>query len=138
MSKKAVAINYALTFIGVPYHYGGNNPLVGFDCSGLVCEVLKSVGVIKSHEDFSARELRKELLRQGATKSIETGAILFFGKSKDMVSHVAVALDESTMIESGGGDASTVTREAAQASGAMVRIRPIRADLVDSLLPNYG
>lgn len=29
-------VNYARTFIGVPYRYGGNSPKEGFDCSGYV------------------------------------------------------------------------------------------------------
>jgi cell wall-associated NlpC family hydrolase len=36
-------IQYAMSFIGVPYRWGGSNPITGFDCSGLVQEILKSV-----------------------------------------------------------------------------------------------
>ncbi|NDD53888.1 peptidoglycan endopeptidase [bacterium] len=36
-------IQYAMRFVGVPYVYGGNNPLSGMDCSGFVCECLKAV-----------------------------------------------------------------------------------------------
>lgn len=140
MDKKAVVIDYALSFVGTPYLYGGNNALTGWDCSGFLSEILKSVGLIKSHMDFSARELRRELLKVGISTfpTVTSGSILFFGKTKDMVSHVALALDESTMVESGGGDASTVTLEVAKKQGAMVRIRPIRKDLIDSIMPNYG
>lgn len=139
MSQKPLVINYALSFLGVPYIYGGNNRLQGIDCSGLTCEVLKAVGIIKHQEDYSARQLIKVLKDRGALSmpTITSGCVLFFGKSKDLVEHVAIALDERSMVEAGGGDRSVLTLEAAKERGACVRIRPIRKDLVECLLPTY-
>lgn len=124
-------LNYAMRFIGVPYIYGGNNPLTGMDCSGFVCECLKSIGVIDSHRDFSSRDLFK-LLKENykTTSKVESGCVVFFGKSASMVSHVAIALNDKLMIESGGGDSATISKERAANSNAFVRIRPLRKDLV--------
>lgn len=141
MTNKEVIIKYGIALIGTPYVYGGNNPLFGLDCSGLICELLKSVGVINWRIDLSAQGLRETLLK---TKHVSTfpiseeGSVLFFGKSKTTITHTGLALNKSVMLEAGGGDSSTSSIEQATMRGAFVRIRPIRADLVDSILPEYG
>lgn len=129
----SIMLDYAMRFVGVPYVYGGNNPISGMDCSGFVCECLKAIGVIESHRDYSARELFKLLKESEKTKSsrqIERGCVLFFGKNSSIISHVAIAINDKIMIESGGGDAGTISKEKAAISNAFVRIRPIRNDLV--------
>ncbi len=38
-------LQYAITFMHVPYVWGGNNPVSGFDCSGFVSYVYKNFGI---------------------------------------------------------------------------------------------
>lgn len=38
-------VEYAKTFLGIPYVYGAESPSVGFDCSGLTWYVLKHFGI---------------------------------------------------------------------------------------------
>ena len=38
-------INFAKTFMGTPYVWGGNTPDSGFDCSGFVCYVYKQFNI---------------------------------------------------------------------------------------------
>lgn len=44
-TKANDVIQYAETFIGVPYVYGSSNPTKGFDCSGFVWYVFKHFGI---------------------------------------------------------------------------------------------
>lgn len=127
---------YATRYVGVPYLYGGNNPLTGFDCSGLACEVLKAFDVIKV-SDLNAQQLHAVLSRDGTEVTPQLGAILFFGQSVHSISHVAIAVSDKLMIEAGGGDRTTVNLEEAKRRNAFVRQRPIRKDLVSAILPKY-
>lgn len=141
MTNREAVIEYALRFVGVPYLYGGNNPLTGWDCSAYICELLKSTGVIPWQVDLNAQGLRETLLKTKHESIFPTcveGSILFFGKSKTAITHTALALNQKIMLEAGGGDSTTTSVQEAGRRGAFVRIRPIRHDLIDSILPEYG
>ena len=133
-------IVYALSMLGTPYIWGGNNRLEGFDCSGFVLEALRSIGEAP-HRDSTAYQISNYLRRNPnwhrADK--ERGSLLFFGTG-DFIKHVSISLGDNLMIESGGGDRRTLTRRDAQARGAMVRVRPItsRRDYLMSLRLEYG
>lgn len=132
--------SYALSFLGTPYHYSGNNPIGGIDCSGLVCEILRSTGVI-GREDLSAQDLFNKFDGLGATYGIrKLGALAFYGKSVTAITHVAWVLSPYQIIEAGGGDSTTDTLEEAKARNAFVRLRTIehRPDLVATLMPRYA
>lgn len=133
-------IFYALSFIGTPYKWGGNNALTGVDCSGLCCEILRAGGVI-GKEDLSAQAIhdRLHVLGGGLKAEVFPGSLLFFGKSDKEITHVAFAVDKFFMVEAGGGGHLTLTKEDAAATGALVRLRPIssRLDLVAKIRPLY-
>lgn len=120
-----------MAHIGVPYKWGGNNALEGFDCSGFVQEGLMSIGKDPKGDQTAyalLQGLRKKypvLIDDGEIKRSD---ILFFG-SKDYITHTAVSIGEGLMIEAGGGGSKTKDFKAAMKAGAMVRIRPIRRDL---------
>lgn len=133
---------YALSFLGVPYRWGGENPITGVDCSGLVQELLISAGAHPDpHHDFTAQALYSYFEKHGAFPGLCTlGALAFYGKSRDQISHVAFCLDSSRVIEAGGGNHLTLTKDDAAAQNAFVRIRPVdhRADLVAVIKPAYN
>lgn len=138
MSKAAV-VAYAMSFLGTPYSYGGDGPW-GIDCSGLVIEVMKSVGVLPPHFRTSAHELYKTLGTMGHphVSTCEEGAIAFFGLPQH-ISHVAICKDDQFIIEAGGGSSSVITLDDAKKTNSFVRIRPlsIHKDLIGFILPNY-
>jgi len=126
-------IEYAKQFIGTPYKWGGNSPLEGLDCSALICEVLRAENVIGAREDLNSQMLFDRFyMTNNLSKNPSEGDLLFFGKDKDSITHVALALNDFQMIESGGGNSTTTTLEAAVKRNAMVRVRPIsdRSDFV--------
>ena len=126
---------YAQSMLGTPYIYGGNSPLRGLDCSGFVVECLRSVGIVDK-KDYSAMMLYNELKeREGYRSVLKRGSVLFFGSSRNKISHVAIAIDSNIMIESGGGDRNTLKFFDAVNKNAMVRFRPIRKDLVACIYP---
>jgi len=130
-------IDYLLNFVGTPYKWAGNNPIEGFDCSGLIMEGLKAHGIAKYNEDLSSQSIFDKL--SGGYKYFSPDShmiikndLLFFGKSAREISHVAIAYDNMLMLEAGGGDSTCTSVKRARKLGAFVRVRPIknRKDLI--------
>jgi len=100
-------------FIGViedlknqPYKWGGDDPLQGFDCSGMVIEGLKSVGLIGESDDYSANGLLLYFRDDNQSPMMDDpymGCLIFFLNSTLKAIHIGVALDSDFMIHAGGG-----------------------------------
>lgn len=118
-------VDIALLYFGTPYVWGGNKPEEGLDCSGFVSEVLRSAGYI-NEADRNAQMLYDELSEsEGVRSQLGRNSLMFFGKSRNEITHVAISMGRKRLIESGGeGRVSTVR--------GYVRIRPdsYRSDLV--------
>lgn len=125
----------SIQYCNTPYIWGGSKPLTGLDCSGLVFNILKDLQAYDgprttSHGFFEWAKKQTEFLSANPCH----GCLLFFGKP-ERINHVAIALDDKYMIESGGGDSRTKTRKDAETRNARVRIARInrRRDLVASI-----
>ncbi len=131
-------IDYAMKFIGIHYKYGGNHPAEGLDCSGFVQIILRAAG-IASKGDLSAQMLYDNYLLNGSRSEPQAGALCFYGKSAEYISHVSFMISPDLVIEAGGGDATTLDIQKAIAKQAFVRIRPYdhRKDLVAIRIPKY-
>jgi len=132
-------IDYALRFVGVPYIYGGKNPLVGLDCSGLVSLILKAGGALFFGMELSSGGIYEFLIKKHPTCDPKPGAVVFFGKDLQHICHVAFCLSDKIMIEAGGGHADTLTRQKAIEHNAFVKVMPIkyRSDYLCSIYPDY-
>ena len=126
---------YLMKFIGRPYIWAGDGSgkcSGGFDCSGLVLEGLWAFGLYDG-KDTTAQGIRESLEKKGWSNKNEnrlvSGSILFFGDNDKKITHVAVAIGDGFMIEAGGGGSKCKTPET---STGMVRVRPIRKDLVSA------
>jgi cell wall-associated NlpC family hydrolase len=128
---------YALQFVGLPYRWGGDDPMDGFDCSGLVQEVLQAAG-IDPPGDQTAHGLYTYFKTMGLRSGRELGALAFYG-SREKITHVGFCLDSRSMLEAGGGGSKTTSLEGAAKQNAYIRIRPIegRKDLVTCIVPDY-
>lgn len=131
-------IQYAMSFLGVPYRWGGENPITGLDCSGLVQEILKSVGM-DPPGDQTAQALFNHFVKVSRSGEFCEGAIAFYGSSMNKITHVAFMIDSFRVIEAGGGGSLTLTKEDASHQNAFVRIRPVkhRQDFLTTLNPVY-
>jgi cell wall-associated NlpC family hydrolase len=130
--------DYALSFLGQPYRWGGDDPIDGYDCSGLVQEILASVGADPAG-DQTAQTLFEYFRRQGRISGPALGALAFYGQNRNAITHVAFCLDRYRVIEAGGGGSKTTTREEAAKQNAFVRVRTFthRKDLVAIWMPEY-
>ena len=85
----------AIALVGTPYHYGGNTPAGGFDCSGLVGYVFRDVaGVVLPR---SAQEISEIGAPEVDRKRLESGDLVFFGRGR-RVSHVGIYVGERRFV----------------------------------------
>lgn len=126
-----------LSYLHTPYVWGGDCKNTGLDCSGFVIQILKIFGEVERGYDSTAQGIYYDLVKKIGINSafsnrIGLGTLLFFGASKDKITHIAIALDDVFMIEAGGGASATTTIESANKANANIRIRKIsnRKDLV--------
>lgn len=132
---------YAFSFVGTPYKWGGDNPMDGFDCSGLVVEILKSSGFIRYNADLSGQELYDLLIAKNIGIQIpkpQAGAIVFYGEPKH-IHHIGFAVSPTMMISAASGDETILTKDDARIRGAYVKLRPVNYmhDLAAIILPKY-
>ena len=119
-------IQYAMQFVGVPYKWNGKNPMDGFDCSGLIQELLTSMGIYFMGPQ-SAQMLYKAIASSASTRQLslaQAGALIFYGGGPDQIHHVAMMIDNYRMIEAGGGGPNVIDKTTASQSNAFVKIRP--------------
>lgn len=133
-------VEYARQFLGRSYIYGSNGPDT-FDCSGLMCFLLRREGLVGEKEDLSASGLYDKFKRSGQHQSAPypSGTLLFYGRSQESITHVALVIDAYHVLECGGGNEKTDSTEKAKALGACVRERSIhhRSDVVRAVQPPY-
>lgn len=85
-------VNYAKTFMGVPYVWGGTTP-AGFDCSGLVQYVYGHFG-INLHRVTYQQEYDGTIK---AASAAQAGDLVFFG-TRGSTYHVAISLGNGQYI----------------------------------------
>ena len=116
------AAQIALKAVGVPYRWGGESPLSGFDCSGLVRWAYGKVGVDLPHNSYA---LYGEGRRVSESK-LEPGDVLFF----EGLGHVGLYLGHGRMVHAPqtGRDVEVVKLDAANYGSRMIGARRIAPD----------
>lgn len=96
-------VRTARTFLGKPYVWGGESDAEGgYDCSGFVYSVLNKCGMKvprTTAQGYSS-------LGKTVTK-IQSADLLYFGKSTKQITHIAIAVNGTQMIESIGSSKNT-------------------------------
>lgn len=103
-----INIEKAKSYLGVPYVWGGESLKEGgFDCSGFAYNVLNDSGIEVCRD--TAKGYYTQFKKYEVAKStICSGDLLFFGKSKNSITHIAIAISDTEMIESIGGKRNTI------------------------------
>lgn len=132
----------ALSLVHKPYLWGGQNPLTGFDCSGLVVYLLRAARLINVHADYTAFGLFELLKRWECTTERKLGAVAFYGESMNLIKHCAFCLDDKWCIEARGDRTVQSFSDAMNyrsGEGAYVDLALIdgRKDFVCCLKPDY-
>ncbi|HET7610350.1 MAG TPA: C40 family peptidase [Rhodanobacteraceae bacterium] len=85
----------AISLVGTPYHWGGNTPETGFDCSGLVAYVFRTeAGIALPRTSRAMAALDAPTI---ARKDLEPGDLLFFGR-RHHVNHVAIYVGQGRFV----------------------------------------
>ncbi len=124
---KRIASRLAYKFVGLPYIWGGDDTVAGFDCSGFVIELLKSIGILPRGGDWTAKTLYVKF-KDKKVKFAKEGCLVFFAKNNKII-HVEYVWEKGLMIGASGGGSKTKTREDAIKHNAYVKIRPLRKDI---------
>jgi len=104
----SAALAAAESQIGVPYHWGGESPGVGFDCSGLTQWAWGRAGVSIPR----TAQAQYDAVEHVSLGALEPGDLVFWGSSQGGISHVAIYV--------GGGEVIH-----APETGQVVHIQPI-------------
>jgi len=125
MTHRETALKIAWTFLGKPYLWGGDDPITGFDCSGLIIEILKSVGKFPRTGDATAQMLW-DMLASGQVDTPAAGCLVFWERN-GRVLHVEMCLDDELSIGASGGGSKTNTIQDAVRQNAYIKVRPFRS-----------
>ena len=120
-SDKEIVQQIAWHYLGRPYICGGDSP-EGFDCSGLVIECLKSVGVLPRKGDWTAEGLYQ--LCKPVPKP-DPGELVFWADESGKHVHVEICIGGELSIGASGGGSWAVDTKEAYKRGAYVKVRPI-------------
>lgn len=94
-------VNRALSFLGLPYRWGGTRPEEGFDCSGLTMAVYHLVGLNLPHSSHSQFNGGSPVSR----KDLEKGDLVFFRSSREgRISHVGIYTGNGDFVHAPGKD----------------------------------
>jgi hypothetical protein len=141
-TPRLLALDTAIRFLGQRYVWGGDDPINGFDCSGFVIEILKSVGKLPRDGDWTADQLFRDRFalrpRFKTPGELKPGMLVFWAGASGKMRHIemvwAIADTPITIGASGGGSATT-TEAAAIKSNAYVKLRPVGINWAAALDP---
>ena len=122
--SRDLAVRYAWSMLGLPYHYGGDDPMRGFDCSGLVVEVLQGVGLLLHGTDMNANGFWMRYKNKSVAKGYEGCLVLWFNTA-GLATHIEMMIDDYHTIGASGGGSATTSTDAAADQNAFIKIRPV-------------
>lgn len=122
-NMRELATKIALLNYGKPYIWGGDDPIKGFDCSGFMNEILKSVGILPLVGDWTADGLYHRFDNLEVEHPYE-GCLMFLGDFTKIY-HVEYCINSLLSIGASGGGRRTLTEADAINHNAYIKIRPL-------------
>ena len=124
---RTTAVWYLKRFIGLPYRWGGDDPIEGFDCSGLVHEVLQGVGKEQRGLDSTAENLYLSHKSNTVDKGY-AGCFVFWyiqWQGEERIAHVEMMIDDKFCIGASGGGSKVNSLDDAVRENAFIKMNPI-------------
>ncbi len=87
-------VNKAEKYIGVPYRWGGQDSVTGFDCSGLTSSVYRESGIMLPRTSREQYKTGTFVLK----RNLKRGDLVFFKTRGKAVSHVGIYTGNSQFI----------------------------------------
>ena len=100
-----------LLALGLDYRYGGNSPVTGFDCSGLVAHVYREAWGIELPRNTVGQSMAGVAV---GLKEIQAGDLLFYNTLNRPNSHVGIYLGDGRFVH-------------APKAGARVRVESLKS-----------
>jgi len=123
IEARAIATEIIRSYQGTFYSWGGDDPS-GFDCSGLVIEALKSIGILPRQGDWTAGALWTRFSQQKVTTPRDGCLVFWWNTDSTQIIHVEYCLNDEISMGASGGGSRTRTKEDAIRDNAFVKIRP--------------
>ena len=110
-AERSEALLQTLLALGVDYSYGGNSPVTGFDCSGLVSHVYREAwGIRLPHSTKAQSEAGVPV----SLAELQAGDLVFYDTLKRPFSHVGIYLGDGKFVH-------------APKTGAQVRVESLKS-----------
>jgi len=125
LSDRELLVDYAWSWLGTWYTWGGDDPS-GFDCSGLVVECGKALGLLPRGGDWTADGLLRRWKRRIVSEPSE-GCLVFWVGVEGRAEHVEICYNSRFSIGASGGGRFVRSRDDAILHNAFIKLRPIES-----------
>lgn len=94
LALRQEVVDYALSFVGGRYVYGGNDPHTGVDCSGFTRYILEHAAGISMNRSSIYQASQG---RSISAEEMQPGDLIFYGKGKS-INHVAMYIGDGRIV----------------------------------------
>jgi cell wall-associated NlpC family hydrolase len=94
-ARVKTVLQRAFSLLGTPYRWGGSSPENGFDCSGLVGYVFRTIGIDLPRV---SRAMAHEGTPVASRAALAEGDLVFFGRNGGSVDHVGIYIGDGKFV----------------------------------------